>query len=344
MAVALLAQPLCSWWETFASDTGLLLYALDIAAHASAACWLILRRDTLTRLESRLSGFRYLPRELAGVRKLVACQAALVLAFVAVDARFFLFRTPSSPGSATSDLLYLWMVSSTYAVILNFNALVLLVRTQIGAANGELHRLGRGDPCGPVLPRRMDPAMETAVAQVAVARGALHEVVADLNSAFSIPLLTQVTRLFVQAVFCLYKILLSALGRKDEFSDTDGQASFNSVAHSCVFGVFIVYFLWQIVFICEQAVQEHDRTPALVHRIINKTYRKEAKQKLEEFSLQLLHSKIKFSACGFFPLDYSVIGSMVGAITTYLVVLVQFQLSSSEHVPANITNITNITK
>nr|CAD7267280.1 unnamed protein product [Timema shepardi] len=49
---------------------------------------------------------------------------------------------------------------------------------------------------------------------------------------------------------------------------------------------------------------------------------------LRQFSLQLLHSKLHFTACGLFPLDYTLIYSIVGASTTYLIILVQFQMST----------------
>ncbi|KAJ9583546.1 hypothetical protein L9F63_022109, partial [Diploptera punctata] len=52
---------------------------------------------------------------------------------------------------------------------------------------------------------------------------------------------------------------------------------------------------------------------------------------LELFSLQLLHQKIQFTACGFFPLDFTLLYSIVGAVTTYLVILVQFQLNVSSY-------------
>jgi gustatory receptor len=45
---------------------------------------------------------------------------------------------------------------------------------------------------------------------------------------------------------------------------------------------------------------------------------------LEQFSLQLLHQKIQFTAFGFFNLDFTLLYTIVAAITTYLVILIQF--------------------
>lgn len=46
------------------------------------------------------------------------------------------------------------------------------------------------------------------------------------------------------------------------------------------------------------------------------------------FSLQMLHQKVEFTACGFFPVDFSVLYMIIGAVTTYLVFLIQFEMAS----------------
>jgi len=52
---------------------------------------------------------------------------------------------------------------------------------------------------------------------------------------------------------------------------------------------------------------------------------REGRKQLEIFSLQLLHRPLEFSACGLFTLDRTLITSIAGAVTTYLVILLQFQ-------------------
>ncbi|XP_011875520.1 PREDICTED: putative gustatory receptor 2a, partial [Vollenhovia emeryi] len=50
---------------------------------------------------------------------------------------------------------------------------------------------------------------------------------------------------------------------------------------------------------------------------------------LKQFSLQLLHRKLAFTANGYFALDNSFLHSLIGTVATYLVILVQFQMGSS---------------
>jgi gustatory receptor len=49
---------------------------------------------------------------------------------------------------------------------------------------------------------------------------------------------------------------------------------------------------------------------------------------MEQFSIQLLHQKIQFAAFGFFQINFSLLMSIIAAITTYLVVLIQFRMNN----------------
>ncbi|PSN53944.1 hypothetical protein C0J52_12521 [Blattella germanica] len=53
-----------------------------------------------------------------------------------------------------------------------------------------------------------------------------------------------------------------------------------------------------------------NRTADLVHKLINDTKDPEIREELQLFSLQLLHRKINFTACGFFPLDFTLLYSV----------------------------------
>ncbi|XP_043287293.1 putative gustatory receptor 28b isoform X2 [Venturia canescens] len=55
---------------------------------------------------------------------------------------------------------------------------------------------------------------------------------------------------------------------------------------------------------------------------------REDKAELEQFSVELLHRKIEFSAYGLFPLDCSLVHSIFSSTITYLVILLQFQIST----------------
>lgn len=63
----------------------------------------------------------------------------------------------------------------------------------------------------------------------------------------------------------------------------------------------------------------------LTHKCLTLFYVK-IKQ-IREFSLQIIHEPIEISANGFFTINFSLIGGMAASTVTYLVILIQFQLS-----------------
>jgi len=96
------------------------------------------------------------------------------------------------------------------------------------------------------------------------------------------------------------------------------------------------------------------KTAVLVSQLLSANYdKKEDRKQLEIFSLQILHRPLEFSACGLFTLDRALVTSVrsrlvfqfpdpernewinrkkdninfqiAGAVTTYLVILLQFQ-------------------
>ncbi|KAH8289114.1 hypothetical protein KR054_000549 [Drosophila jambulina] len=52
---------------------------------------------------------------------------------------------------------------------------------------------------------------------------------------------------------------------------------------------------------------------------------------ITQFSLQLLHQRLHFSAAGFFNVDCTLLYTIVGATTTYLIILIQFHMSESSN-------------
>ncbi|KOC68100.1 Putative gustatory receptor 28a [Habropoda laboriosa] len=74
---------------------------------------------------------------------------------------------------------------------------------------------------------------------------------------------------------------------------------------------------------------EIERTGGVVHTLLNCTIDRGMKTELERFSLQLLHRKIRFTANGYLELDNASFQSMLSTVTMYMVVLIQFEIGSS---------------
>ncbi|XP_023311733.1 putative gustatory receptor 28b [Anoplophora glabripennis] len=81
---------------------------------------------------------------------------------------------------------------------------------------------------------------------------------------------------------------------------------------------------------CASTCESANTTPILLHEFRNELDNIEIESHIQMYSLQLLHQKIRVSALGFFYIDYSLIYSVVGAVTTYLVIFIQFDQQTSD--------------
>ncbi|XP_046681364.1 gustatory receptor 68a-like [Homalodisca vitripennis] len=68
-----------------------------------------------------------------------------------------------------------------------------------------------------------------------------------------------------------------------------------------------------------------DETGPVICKLINKDVDPNLRKELEVFLLQLPHHHARFSARGFFQIHNETLTSMAGAVTTYLVILIQIQ-------------------
>ncbi|KAG8294659.1 gustatory receptor [Homalodisca vitripennis] len=91
---------------------------------------------------------------------------------------------------------------------------------------------------------------------------------------------------------------------------------------------------WILTYICFLVVlvnsstdvtNSANETGQMICKLINKDLDPILSKQLEGFLLQLPHHNARFSALGFFQLHNETLTGMAGAVTTYLVILIQFQ-------------------
>ncbi|XP_046681387.1 putative gustatory receptor 28b [Homalodisca vitripennis] len=86
--------------------------------------------------------------------------------------------------------------------------------------------------------------------------------------------------------------------------------------------------IWILSQVCYLVVLA-DETSTMICKLINKHLDPVLKEQLERFLLQVPHHNARFSALGNFPVHNQTLTAMAGAVTTYLVVLIQFQTQQS---------------
>ncbi|XP_023174419.2 putative gustatory receptor 2a isoform X2 [Drosophila hydei] len=84
-----------------------------------------------------------------------------------------------------------------------------------------------------------------------------------------------------------------------------------------------------LALLCERVASFTTRLALSLHHIRADLQNDEHNALITQFSLQLLHQRLHFSAAGFFDVNCTLLYTIVGATTTYLIILIQFHMSES---------------
>ncbi|CAK1590469.1 unnamed protein product [Parnassius mnemosyne] len=165
-------------------------------------------------------------------------------------------------------------------------------------------------------PRLVVPPCE-AIRRLACLHGALCDVVQDLDQSYGLPLIliliSTLLHLIVTPYFLIMEIIVST----------------NRIHF------LVLQFLWcathmlrmfVVVEPCHYTIVEGKRTEDLVSRLMRTAPSNGSlPSRLEVFSRQLMLQSIAYSPMGMCTLDRPLVASVLGAVTTYLVILIQFQ-------------------
>ncbi|KAK4883534.1 hypothetical protein RN001_006853 [Aquatica leii] len=109
---------------------------------------------------------------------------------------------------------------------------------------------------------------------------------------------------------------------------------------------FHIVLLLSITLICASTAKEARRAGTILHNVVP-MYAFSTINHLDLgaacFSLQLLHHNVKFTACRLFPIDETLLYTIVGAATTYLVIVLQFEFGVSGANTQNCNDTTTAT-
>ncbi|KAL5288908.1 Gr32a family protein [Megaselia abdita] len=88
--------------------------------------------------------------------------------------------------------------------------------------------------------------------------------------------------------------------------------------------------VWVNVVACNETANVISKTGPILHKSRGHYRTEGIIEAVQMFSLDLLHSKPFFTAGGFFKMNYSLITSILAAVTTYLVIIIQIHISNVE--------------
>ncbi|XP_012535210.3 uncharacterized protein LOC105836010 isoform X2 [Monomorium pharaonis] len=157
--------------------------------------------------------------------------------------------------------------------------------------------------------------------------------VKKLNVIFSPQLLLTITITFGATIFGLYFHLVQ--WHNGFVINKDGYF---------IYLTFIVHHVTKMALLmwaCETGKNQARNIGTTIHDVLNNTKNKQIKNELQLFSLQILHLDNTFSAKGF-NVDAAFFARMIGTITTYMFILLQFFIISHSCDEKSKINITQM--
>ncbi|XP_037033694.1 putative gustatory receptor 28b isoform X2 [Bradysia coprophila] len=297
--------------------------------------------DNIVRIDEKFRLLAVKVDYMIGFKLNVGCVISfLIVNFAFTFLSFILLATAEKdtvPGFAvwTSYFVPPFIIS---IVIIHFVCIAFQIKQRLSYANGILRNL-----CGSestksfnvtISPLKSFKQSQDSSSNL-LAERKLVEVVKDVcgihddlsdtcllaEEYFALKMLTIVGIGFLIIVFNLYYVMEIAFGQiPDEFQEESYK--------------FLIFLVFQVAMnilgiLCiiqsSCAISNENRNCSIyVHKLMNTTTDDIAKEKLLQFSLQLIHRKVKFTALNLFPLDRTLIFTIAGAATTYLIILFQF--------------------
>ncbi|KAI8116626.1 putative gustatory receptor 2a [Lucilia cuprina] len=146
-----------------------------------------------------------------------------------------------------------------------------------------------------------------------------------LNGYFGVSMLINVGNDFISITSNCYWIFYNF----QDFHST--RNDFLLIAGSAVWCVPHLLNVLVLAILCEKTVQTTNSIALGLHRIDIDIMNDNHNSVIEQFSLQLLHQKMSITAAGFFSIDCTLLYTIVGATTTYLIILIQFHMNESKN-------------
>ncbi|CAH0393555.1 unnamed protein product [Bemisia tabaci] len=162
-----------------------------------------------------------------------------------------------------------------------------------------------------------------SVQPLVTAHALLRQTCRQLNLAFGPETLAIFAVVFIIVTSNSYYTIYLALRKAAE------EDAFFNLYYGC-FTVALLATISYVVGKTSAVCMQANSTARIIHQLLLSNVRDKVKNELQLFSLQLIHEKVNFTACGFFPLDLSVLFNTISSVVTYLIILIQLQISTQE--------------
>jgi len=155
----------------------------------------------------------------------------------------------------------------------------------------------------------------------------LYDITESINEIYGYQITFELAYDFISFVLHLYYALelISNVKKTGDSNLREKETIMFEIAYSLCWITQTLVRILSITASCSAAGEEARRTGTVVHKLLlRQSLPRDISTELQLFSIQLLSNKVEFSAAGFFPVNLSLAYSMVGAATTYIIILFQF--------------------
>ncbi|XP_033611644.1 gustatory receptor for sugar taste 43a-like [Cryptotermes secundus] len=153
--------------------------------------------------------------------------------------------------------------------------------------------------------------------EMRISHGILCDTASHINSRYGPEVLVATAASFCKLVLFLYKFIRDII--------LEGEAPSLLTAAMTINCTLQLARILRVCYRCEQARCQIEKSKDLLLKLSDTAMAHDAKQEAKVFILQLACKRTQFSACGFFCLNLALIRPVMGAITTYVALLIQFQ-------------------
>ncbi|KAJ9599292.1 hypothetical protein L9F63_010232, partial [Diploptera punctata] len=151
----------------------------------------------------------------------------------------------------------------------------------------------------------------------------LNQLIIDLNSVYSIPLLLEILTILVKIAVKLHLVIVTIFFE----NVTERPKALFAIVNTCWITLFFVKLILMTVY-CQKVMNHASHTLLLLQKLLTLTpLHKDLAKELEIFSEQLLHNNLQISPCGFFVLDHPFLSRCLEILVAYIVILLQFTQS-----------------
>ncbi|XP_050086773.1 putative gustatory receptor 28b [Anopheles aquasalis] len=110
----------------------------------------------------------------------------------------------------------------------------------------------------------------------------------------------------------------------------NGEEIILSKYFSCLlFALFEAIQFYYIVAACADVTEQAEKTGTLLNEFLQTDIGSSVERSIELFSIELLHQDFKINNLGLYNIDFTLMFAMIATNTSYLIMLVQFQLAEN---------------